>query len=105
MEYRVNTHRLGYVRYAEDFLVFGRSVTLLQQHVKPAIQRFLQPVSGLRRSGSKTKVHTIIAQDVDEIALLIGRRGTEADDTDSRSAVRCSPLSATCVLSRDYAKA
>ncbi len=47
--------RVNFVRYADDFIVTGKSERLLVEHVKPAVERFLQE-RGLVLSSEKTVV-------------------------------------------------
>jgi RNA-directed DNA polymerase len=47
--------RVNFVRYADDFLVTGKSKRLLEEQVKPAVERFLQD-RGLVLSEEKTVI-------------------------------------------------
>jgi len=47
--------RVNFIRYADDFIVTGKSQRLLTRHVKPAIERFLQQ-RGLTLSKEKTAI-------------------------------------------------
>ena len=47
--------RVNFIRYADDFIVTGKSKRLLETKVKPAIERFLEQ-RGLRLSPEKTKI-------------------------------------------------
>jgi RNA-directed DNA polymerase len=47
--------RVNFVRYADDFIVTGKSRRLLEQQVKPAIEAFLAE-RGLQLSEEKTKI-------------------------------------------------
>ena len=47
--------RVNFIRYADDFIVTGKSKRLLETKVKPAIEEFLEK-RGLRLSPEKTKI-------------------------------------------------
>jgi RNA-directed DNA polymerase len=47
--------RVNFIRYADDFIVTGKSKRLLETKVKPAIEEFLA-ARGLRLSPEKTKI-------------------------------------------------
>ena len=47
--------RVNFIRYADDFIVTGRSKRLLQQHVLPAVEKFLTE-RGLDLSPEKTAI-------------------------------------------------
>ena len=48
-------NRVNFVRYADDFIVTGKSKRLLEEKVKPAIEEFLKE-RGLKLSTEKTRV-------------------------------------------------
>jgi RNA-directed DNA polymerase len=48
-------HRVNFIRYADDFIVMGKSKTILEQQVKPAIEEFLSK-RGLSLSPEKTEI-------------------------------------------------
>ncbi|MDB9525480.1 group II intron reverse transcriptase/maturase [Oscillatoria sp. CS-180] len=50
--------QVNLIRYCDDFVVTGRSQTLLEQHVKPLIEQFLAE-RGLRLSPQKTHIVSI----------------------------------------------
>jgi RNA-directed DNA polymerase len=52
---RTNTPMVNLVRYADDFLITGRSKALLEEEVQPLVERFLKK-RGLELSAEKTKV-------------------------------------------------
>lgn len=45
--------RVNFVRYADDFIVTGKSKKILEQHIKPALEKFLSE-RGLKLSEEKT---------------------------------------------------
>ncbi|OGC42318.1 hypothetical protein A2Y85_07900 [candidate division WOR-3 bacterium RBG_13_43_14] len=47
--------RVNFVRYADDFIITGKSKTILEKNVIPAVKRFLQ-IRGLQLSENKTKI-------------------------------------------------
>jgi len=47
--------RVNFVRYADDFIVTGKSITILEQDIKPAIEKFLSE-RGLSLSEEKTSI-------------------------------------------------
>jgi len=47
--------RVNFVRYADDFIITGKSKRLLEEHVKPAVEAFLA-VRGLTLSAEKTAI-------------------------------------------------
>jgi RNA-directed DNA polymerase len=47
--------RVNFVRYADDFIVTGKSKSLLEKTIKPAIEQFLED-RGLALSKEKTKI-------------------------------------------------
>jgi len=47
--------RVNFVRYADDFIITGKSKTILEKNVIPAVQRFLTE-RGLQLSEEKTKI-------------------------------------------------
>ena len=50
-----NKHQVNFVRYADDFIITGKSKELLENEVKPWVERFLKE-RGLTLSDEKTKV-------------------------------------------------
>ncbi len=48
-------YKVNVVRYADDFIITGMTKELLEEVVKPAVERFLQP-RGLRLSTEKTRI-------------------------------------------------
>jgi RNA-directed DNA polymerase len=52
---RTDTPMVNLVRYADDFLITGRSKALLEEEVKPLVERFLKD-RGLELSPEKTRV-------------------------------------------------
>jgi RNA-directed DNA polymerase len=47
--------RVNFIRYADDFIITGKSKTILENNVLPAMKQFLQ-VRGLKLSEVKTKI-------------------------------------------------
>jgi RNA-directed DNA polymerase len=47
--------RVNFVRYADDFIITGKSKTILEKYVLPAVKRFLEE-RGLELSEKKTKI-------------------------------------------------
>jgi RNA-directed DNA polymerase len=47
--------RVNFIRYADDFIITGRTKELLEREVKPLVERFLQP-RGLELSPKKTVI-------------------------------------------------
>jgi RNA-directed DNA polymerase len=47
--------KVNYIRYADDFIITGKSKTLLETKVKPAVEKFLEE-RGLSLSQEKTKI-------------------------------------------------
>lgn len=52
---RLETFKVNYVRYCDDFVVTGRSKELLEREVKPVVEEFLA-TRGLTLSNEKTKI-------------------------------------------------
>lgn len=52
---RKPTHKVNYIRYADDFIITGRSKEQLENLVLPIVEQFLQE-RGLKLSEAKTKV-------------------------------------------------
>lgn len=50
--------KVNFIRYADDFIVTGANVSLLQNKVMPAIEKFLKP-RGLELSPEKTKITAV----------------------------------------------
>jgi RNA-directed DNA polymerase len=50
--------RVNFIRYADDFIITGKSKTLLEEHVKPAVEKFLLQ-RGLTLSQEKSKISHI----------------------------------------------
>ena len=50
--------RVNFVRYADDFIITGKSKRLLEENVKPVIEKFLED-RGLSLSEEKTKITQI----------------------------------------------
>ncbi len=48
-------HQVNWVRYADDFIITGKSKELLENEVKPWVEKFLME-RGLTLSVEKTKV-------------------------------------------------
>ena len=47
-------HQVNFVRYADDFIITGKSKELLENEVKPLVENFLKE-RGLTLSAEKTK--------------------------------------------------
>lgn len=52
---KLRKHKVGFVRYADDFVITGTSKELLENEVKPLVERFLA-ARGLTLSAEKTHV-------------------------------------------------
>ncbi|BAU50230.1 RNA-directed DNA polymerase [Sulfurifustis variabilis] len=68
-------HKVHFVRYADDFVVTGRSQELLEREVIPVIENFLAE-RGLRLSPSKTKI-THIADGFDFLGWNVRKYGNK----------------------------
>lgn len=95
-------HKVGLVRYADDFIITGTSKELLENEVKPLVEKFLA-ARGLSLSPEKTQV-THINQGFDFLGwtvrkyrskLLIkpSRKNTKAFLTKCRSIIKANPAS------------
>lgn len=70
-----NRDKVNFVRYADDFVVTGRSPELLEHEVKPVIEAFLAE-RGLQLSPSKTKI-THIAGGFDFLGWNVRKYGNK----------------------------
>ena len=66
-------HKVNIVRYADDFVITGSSRELLEERVKPLVEKFLAE-RGLRLSPAKTKV-THVDQGFDFLGWTVRRHG------------------------------
>jgi RNA-directed DNA polymerase len=74
------------VRYADDFIVTGRSKELLDEEVKPLVERFLK-VRGLELSHEKTRI-THIAEGFDFLGQNIRKYGRKLLIKPARKSVK-----------------
>ncbi len=65
--------RVNFVRYADDFIITGKSRRLLEEQVKPAVEAFLR-VRGLELSSEKTVI-THLTQGFTFLGQTFRRRG------------------------------
>ena len=61
-KYRFLSTQLATIRYADDFIVLGRSRRMIEEAVRPAVEKFLKE-RGLTLSPEKTKVLSIRGSD------------------------------------------
>jgi RNA-directed DNA polymerase len=74
------------IRYADDFIVTGKSKEILQQKVRPAIRSFLSQ-RGLNLSGEKTRI-TRIEDGFDFLGQHLRKYGDKFIVTPSKSSVK-----------------
>jgi len=74
------------IRYADDFIVTGKSKAILQEKVKPVIRSFLSE-RGLNLSGKKTKI-TRIEDGFDFLGQHLRKYGGKLIITPSKSSVK-----------------
>lgn len=55
ISHRKPTYKVNFIRYADDFVITGRSKELLEDEIKPLVEEFLQE-RGLRLSQEKTRI-------------------------------------------------
>ena len=77
--------RVNFVRYADDFIVTGKSKRLLETRVMPAIEAFLAE-RGLELSKEKTKI-TYIHEGIEFLGQTIRKDGTVLHITPSKEGV------------------
>jgi RNA-directed DNA polymerase len=80
------TAKVHVIRYADDFIVTGKSKEILQQKVKPAIRAFLSQ-RGLNLSGEKTRI-TRIENGFDFLGQHLRKFGDKFIPTPSKSSVK-----------------
>lgn len=78
-------NRINFVRYADDFIVTGKSRRLLEDHVRPAIEAFLSE-RGLELSQEKTVI-THITQGFTFLGQTFRKQGGILHITPSESAI------------------
>ena len=78
--------RVNLVRYADDFIITGKSRTLLETHIRPAVERFLAE-RGLTLSAEKTHI-THIRRGFTFLGQTFRKRGRAMRVTPSREAVQ-----------------
>ena len=78
--------RINFVRYADDFIITAKSRTILEQHVKPAVEAFLSE-RGLELSPEKT-VTTHITQGFTFLGQTFRKQGGKLHITPSKNAIK-----------------
>jgi RNA-directed DNA polymerase len=78
--------KVNMIRYADDFIVTGKSKAILQEKVKPAIHAFLSQ-RGLNLSGEKTRI-TRIEKGFDFLGQNLRKFGGKFIVTPSKSSVK-----------------
>ncbi|MBA3789609.1 group II intron reverse transcriptase/maturase [Patescibacteria group bacterium] len=84
--HRKPTHTVNFIRYADDFVITGRSKELLENEIKPLVEAFLEE-RGLRLSQEKTKV-THIDEGFDFLGQTIRKYDGKLLITPSKSSVK-----------------
>lgn len=69
--YKTNKHPIHLVRYADDFVIIGRSKEILENEVRPMITAFLKE-RGLELSAEKTKI-THVSEGFDFLGQTVKR--------------------------------
>ncbi|MDR4510041.1 MAG: reverse transcriptase domain-containing protein [Candidatus Brocadiaceae bacterium] len=78
--------RVNFVRYADDFIVTGKSKTILEQKIKPAIVKFLSE-RGLKLSEEKTVI-TYIKHGFTFLGQTFRKQGNTLHITPSKEGVQ-----------------
>jgi RNA-directed DNA polymerase len=94
--------RVNFVRYADDFIITGKSKRLLENQVKPAVEGFLAE-RGLKLSKEKTAI-TSIKKGVTFLGQTFRKHGRVLRITPSREGVRALVRSVGTVI-RKYVSA
>jgi RNA-directed DNA polymerase len=78
--------RINFVRYADDFIITAKSRTILEQHVRPAVEAFLSE-RGLELSPEKTVI-THITQGFTFLGQSFRKQGGKLHITPSGNAIK-----------------
>ena len=78
--------RVNFVRYADDFIVTGKSKTILEQKIRPAIEKFLSE-RGLKLSEEKTSI-TYIKHGFTFLGQTFRKHGNTLHITPSKEGVQ-----------------
>jgi RNA-directed DNA polymerase len=77
--------RVNFIRYADDFIITGKSETILKKYVLPAVKKFLE-ARGLKLSEEKTKI-TYIKDGFTFLGQTFRKHGDKLHITPSKEGV------------------
>lgn len=87
ISHRKPTYKVNFIRYADDFVITGRSKELLENEIKPLVEAFLKE-RGLRLSQEKTRI-THIDEGFDFLGQTVRKYNGKLLIKPSKKSIKC----------------